>query len=293
MLTMSKNRGLLGIALIVGLAVTALEASAPAIQQSQPPQPLAGVDKKKAKLMFASSIVDGEVEYFMAEKSISIEWAVSYSPGAPTDPHLSVQNESTRFWPTEVSGAGPGKLAVAGKDMRTGNTVIEVWEFTLPNPFPAPYIDPASGQTVYPDINVPITSRKVVFDEQTSGKNLVWAMFPHHATNNHLLVQFWDSRDLYTLDLQNGALTLVLSPTQNQGVPQEPSLANDYVDRWSARHATQGYVYFLSPKGNKALDLLVLFDLDLDGQIDEHRTLTRQEFKQLGLADGSAYVQYY
>ncbi len=293
MLSMTNKRLLLAVGLILGLTSITLAVLEPPRQVSPPPQPLAGIDKEKAKLTFSSSMVDGEVEYFMTEKSISIEWAVTYSPGGPSDPHLSVQTEATRFWPTEVSGAGPGKLAVAGKDARTGNTVIEIWEFTLPSPFPAPYVDPASGETVYPQIHIPVTSRKVVFDEQTAGKSLVWALFSHHALKDHLLVQFWDSRDLYTLDIETGSLTLLLSPSPNQGVPQEPNLANDYVDRWSANHTTHGYVYFFSPKGNKGLDLLALFDRDRDGQIEEHRTLSRQEFKQLGLADGSAYVQYF
>ena len=49
-------------------------------------------------------------------------------------------------------GAGPGRLAVAGKDPRTGHAVIEVWAFTPPDPLPDPSVDPASGQTVSPVI---------------------------------------------------------------------------------------------------------------------------------------------
>lgn len=272
---------------------SAAAGGAAGIQHGLPPQPLAGIDKAEARLTFASSDLRGEAAYHMAERQVTIVWRVTYTPGAPTDPHLSVQTESASYWLTEVSGAGPGRLAVAGKDPRTGHTVVELWTFTPPDRLPAPSIEPASGQTVYPSIRVPITTRRVVLDASEKGRDLVRVLFPNHVVERELLVQFWDSRDLYALDVETGALTLLLSATPGGGAPHEPALANDYVKRWSARHAAQGDCYFLSPEGDGSLDLLALFDHDLDGGIDEHRTLTREEFRQLGLADGLQYERYY
>jgi len=267
--------------------------AAAGVQHGPPPQPLAGVGKAEARLSFPSSDLRGEAVYHMAERQVAITWIVTYTPGAPSDPHRSLQSEPTGYWPTEVCGAGPGRLAVAGKDPRTGHTIVEVWTFTPPDPLPASSTDPASGQVVYPTIRLPILSREVVLDGSTKGRGLVRAMFPNHVVRDELLVLFQDSRDLYALDTETGSLALVLSSTPGGGAPHEPALASDYVNRWSARHAIQGDCYFLSPEGDRGLDLLALFDHDLDGVIEEHRTLTREEFRSLGLADGRQVERYW
>lgn len=258
-----------------------------------PLQSLAGVDKSSVKLLFPSDQVYGNVDYDMSGMKIWIKWIVTFDEGAATNPHISVQRESTSFWPTEVSSAGPGRLAVAGKETLSGNTVIEIWTFSLPDPFPTPFIEEGSGELQYPTINIPVATRRKVFDQHVTGKDLVRTMFALQGVANSLFVQFWDSRDLYAFDYATQVMTLVLSPDLHDGVSREPALNSDYLDRWSAQHATQGYVYLFSPKGDKSLDLLGLFDLDLDGVIDQHQTLTREEFKEKGLADGEQFLHFY
>ena len=87
---------------VMGELQSAPAEPAPAARHRPPPWPPAGADKAEAKLSFAASDLRGEAVYHMAEREVTVVWLVTYTPGAPNDPHRSVQTEPTAFWPTEA-----------------------------------------------------------------------------------------------------------------------------------------------------------------------------------------------
>lgn len=268
------------IGVIVVLAACSLDSKEASEGFEEALRPPDGSHLTPARIAFgADAEVVGKASFlFPSAKTIELEWYAGEDSG------WSRRSERTRLWPTEVSSAGFGRLAVAGRDARNGHTVIELWTF-------APLTPDAGDEASASLVRVSIRSKEAVFDERTVGKRLVRTMFPVHADPDRSLVRFEDSRDLYVLDLQARTTTLVLSATPRDDVPHEPALARDYEDRWSGRHDVHGDVYFLVARQGAEHDTLALFDRDRDGAIDEHGALTIERFHAMGLGDGAAYAR--
>ncbi len=274
---MYKQKHIVVFAAVAALASFGVSQSPP---NTQPPVPLYGTGKGTSNVSLAgylSGVASGLASYDLEGRDIYLKWA--WPASGPEPKQFSTQVESTPFWPTEVIGAGPGRVAVAGK--RRARTVVELWEFEN-IPIPAAALDMGTGQYVYPELSVPIEKKRVVFDEATIGLDMVKVMFNIPTTSAGVdasfLAQFYDSRDVYQLDLltdDNTTCTKVASPVQSGSAMVIPSLSDDgYEGRWAADHPTFGYVYFFTPDAHdvdvNAVGTLVLYDSDRNQSLDGH-----------------------
>ena len=239
------NRRVLG-ALIVLMGVADA-------QNNKPPAVpgLSGAEKTKAQVRLSSALMKGDATYSVDDRVVSIEWRCSYST-APLYYHYSTQKESVSFWPTEVACVGVDLIAVGGKNLRTGATVIEVWTLSPPAQTPAPVSE--GPITIYPDLVVPV-AKSPLYDEAVAGRDMVCRMFQRHGTTNQMYAQFWDSRDVYSFDMVTSSYSLVFSANSGAGVPHVPALSNEYREHRSFRHSAQGFVYvFIPPYSTASAD---------------------------------------
>ena len=262
---------------------------------SPPPIEFEASSKRPSAIQTSYEDLGGAVEYSMRRKLVHLTWRRDFSSYLPETTHppsltpdggfVSLQDEPVGFWPTEVCGFGEDRVCVAGKTSK-GKTRIEVWTFntdeTLDDPFQVP-----PGVFKYPDTFLTIESKETVYNDARPGRMLVRTMFRNHGNPDSLFVQFGDERELYELDTISGALSVVVS------LQQEPLLANDFHDRWSAHH-TLGYMYAVSFTGG---DALLLFDSNFDGTLDlpDRRFLTGDDWDAglVDFSDPAGYVAHY
>lgn len=238
--------------------------------------------------------ISGSATYDMEGRRVNIQWARRFMDVVK----VSEQSFATTFFPTELCVFRDG-LCVAGKRGVSGYTVIEVWEFG-PQELPDAYVDPSTGATVHPDTELFPTDKFTIYDEKTPGRKLVRFMFRNAGSPIHLLVQFWDSKDLYEIDTTTGEFERIMTVDPLAGdCEYQPELADTYYnDRWSADMLTFGYVYFLFDDGNGPTTFpkaLMLVDADRDGVLDSggSMVLGHEEWASLHLSDGNQYVEVF
>ncbi|MBL8856967.1 MAG: hypothetical protein JNL28_00465 [Planctomycetes bacterium] len=247
----------------------------------------------------AVNTVEGTIGYSMADHSVSFNWA--WTADGPKPEQSSVQVESVTFWPTAAISAGTSRALIAGK-RRSGNTVIELWTFAKPIVHRGTLN--ASGEWVYPEMHIDITSRKTILEEDTAGRRVVSAMFfnpaPASGAEVSLFALFDDSRDLCRLDFAtSGSVSVqrLYAKVSGSGVPEIQSLACDYDSYWSGNHTQHGYVYVLRSGLNEGRNcpLLVLLDRNRDGTIDSDGVLLPDgpTWTSSGLADAVQYLEIY
>lgn len=259
-----------------------------------PPLELDSPGKRPARVFVSLPGIEGGVSYALREKKVRITWRRDFSaylpePNVPPSLSLdggfpSIQEESVGFWPTEVCGFGPDRIAVAGQTIR-GTATIQLWSFDTQTPLGDPYTDP-SGRLRFPETFLPVSSKVTLLNGPAPGNDLVRTMWRNHGDPESLFVQFHGSRDVYRLDTVSGALSLAVSTAQ---VPQ---LSLDNEDRWSAHHQL-GYFYALA----SANGTLLLFDSDLDGGLDlgDTRYLTGSQWYAgpVDFSDPAGYLEFY
>jgi hypothetical protein len=222
------------------------------IHQGVPPAELWGFGRTTHKITYDNGIW-GRVEFNAPKKKLSVLWRLG-STGLR-------QDFATSYYPTDVIALTATRWCVAGKRTR-GATVIELW--TIQQHL-ALYADGGGGPPIIR--TAAITEIETVYDEAVQGRDMVALMCAKREDPDKLLVQFWDSKDLYELDLGSQQYTRVATPGQVQGVLQVPALDKAYCQFWSREHVSQGFVYVLSCSGT-SLDSLVLKDSDKDGSLD-------------------------
>jgi len=197
---------------------------------------------------------------------------------------MSLQTEQVPFWPTEICGAGPNRICVAGKTVK-GKTRIQLWEFSATEVLEDPFQDPQTGQWIYPETYLPIETKTQLYHDAQPGKGLVRTMLRNHGSTNEVFVQFEDSRDLYALNLDTHALDLRLSANA------QPALLQDNADRFASDHLFYGLLYLFC---SGAEETLILVDADTDGQLDQSETmlLDAEEWAQV-FEDQSAFVEVF
>lgn len=227
------------------------------VHQGVPPEPLTGFDRATSPITYSNGVW-GRLQFAAGPKSLRCAWTL----GDPKNPQShGEQIIATSYYPTCLITPSPTKWVVAGKTTR-GATVIEVWTVQKPlvayplNQNASPVIEPAT-----------VTQIDVVYDAAVEGRDMVAQMCGKFGDANKILVQFYDSKDLYELDLTSQALTLVASPTAGGGVLQAPALSKDYQQFWTREHLTYGYVYVLASAGSST-GTLVFKDTNKDGSID-------------------------
>lgn len=227
--------------------------------------------KSFARLTLTGSTATGLASYQLMSRTVKILW--EWDAGGPRPIQHSTQVEAVTFYPTEICQVGPGRLAVAGK--RRTKTVIELWQFGTPV---IPPMIQTGQSSVYPEITVPVASKTVIYEEAVVGRDIVSVMLNNPVLSGSvtasIFVQFFDSKDLYSLTCTPGgspteqdtvSYVCVRKSQSDPTIPVIPALSTHFENRWSAKHSAYGYVYvFVRP----AVPALVLYDANLDGVLD-------------------------
>jgi hypothetical protein len=198
----------------------------------------------------------------------------------------------TSFWPTCVRPIANGMVLVAGKNRRSGATVIEVWTMNPPTLFPAS--TPGGQPTLVPGS---IADINPVYSGNEAGKLLVRQALPHRGVPGGAIIQFDDSRDLYALNTASGVMTPIASPDATRAASQgcfHAPLLSQTTGGAAAELVQSGYVYEFRIRGaaNNIPSRVQFFDSDKNGSIDAMHTLTIQEWTAAGYANSSAWVQH-
>jgi len=250
----------------------------PGAQGAGPPAPnYAGCFPPSARVELSSAWARGRASYAVSEKQVRFSW--SWTTSGPRPRQFSAQEEGVPFWPTAVVSVAPDVIAVAGREGAC--TVIELWELRAPLVPPQPMPD-AEGACTYPELVIPVAAKTTLLHEAAAGRDLVYLALPNPAPPanvvHSLFVQFFDSKNLYRLDVDDAGrstLNLVAAPVSQGGLPKVPifpPLSNAYEFCWSADHPRYGHVYVfaMSPNSNKPRhDTFVIFDEDRDGNLRE------------------------
>lgn len=219
----------------------------------------------------------------VSEKQVTIAWTLR-QPGAQTGNDLwratAKSVETVSYWPTAVVALSATELIVTGYDHR-GITRIERWDVTLPT-----IVVDASGKEHLRTFAVARSDVLMLFE---TGKEAVCVLEINRGATRSVLLQFWDSRDVYRLDIDTATLTLQVSATQRAGVLSLPQLADAYLFQvWTGDHILHGYTYILmSIEGRKMP--IALFDGDRDGTLDSGLSVDAATSLSMGLYDGTQY----
>lgn len=192
------------------------------------------------------------------------------------------------FYPTDVDILGENVMIVGGKG-NTDNAIVEMLYFR----WPTGVTSAAPGApVVLPSHTGSVRSLEV----DTVGKRGV--RFVLGILGNqpafHSLVQFEDSRDLYSLNLFDGSHSLVASASTSAGsVGFVPELNDDHLQCWKADHITYGYVYVFGFWDNDEPgdpSTLVFVDSDRDGSPEIHMLIAPGDWATHDLGDESQYI---
>jgi hypothetical protein len=218
-------------------------------------------------------------------KKVEVEWTL---PAAdPSDPpQMAFQDLAVRYWPSNLLYLGDSKLAVAGKNVLDGSTVLEIWKFEAPK----------GGAT-----SLTAGSRSTVAEVfSTTAYGPVVGMWEHAGASTSILVQFDGSFEIAAVDTTTGSINLVLSPTITiGGLPAEPMLTAGWHRAYGPRdHSSLGYIYGFTNETDVLFDndddvtvsKLIMVDSDRDGSIDYTSVLTPLGEVSAGLTDPNAYV---
>lgn len=267
----SKTLGIDGFPMFLALL---LPINQPLCQTVEPP-PVQQYCTEKGDVQISLSLpgVHGVATYYVQEKEVSIEWFFRTASGTPRS---TIETYAVPFWPTEVSSFGINALLVGGTNTLTGGVIVERWDLTPPSAIPQPFISPQTGQLVQPKLEIPVRKKTLVHTSDDSRGNIRLLMKRQGATGT-AFVQFWGQRDLFSLDTATGQLAKIFAAHPDGLIPVIPGLSEVSKGRWSRKHKTQGYVYYLGEQSADGAGLF-LIDEDLDGGIDESGSLSWEEF---------------
>ncbi len=207
------------------------------------------------------------------------------------------ENFATAFVPTAIAFAdgstadttAPLLMFVAGRGPR-GDTVIEEWKY-LRDGANAPSPGGISGSPGSPAGVWQVPPRKTVtelFRERTLGLDTVTVMFPLRGISNRLLIQFFDSKDIYVLDAQSKVFTKIASPVAPPSGStwiHEPNLTLEFTSKLSGEMATDGFLYLMGINAWGAalpVQCVVLKDGNKDGTIDGIQCLSSTQYNSSG-----------
>jgi hypothetical protein len=192
-------------------------------------------------------------------------------------------------------------LFVAGRS-RGGETLLEQWVFPRGGsygPSVHPVVDAQGGASASLWTLPPRRQVREIFRHRQLAVDTVMWLLPNHGLGTSLFLQFWDSRDVYSVDLSTGQLERVASAapaTNGANWIYEPNLAAELHRYRSAERSGHGYVYILSAKSFGAmlpLQGVILKDLDKDGTLDTAVSHSTLEWQSLGWNQSAEYVQMF
>lgn len=218
--------------------------------------------------------LEAVMRYDTPGKSVSLFWRSVTGVAAE-------QQIALDYFPTRAIFLSDGRLCVAGKRGR-GATTLDLLEIVPPSRVQDLYTLPR---------NLDASATKsvtTVFEARQVGQDMVRLVNENMTNPDWLFVQFWDSRDLYSLDLTSGAVTLVASPTAQGSAIHAPSLVVDYSVINRRDHIRSGYLYIMALESGGA-PIVVLVDSDRDGVLDDCLELTAGEWGSQGYGDAANY----
>jgi len=233
--------------------------------------------------------ISATVSFDLTEKTVTLNWVYTYLPDGNLKNHARVKQViSTVHWPTSIVALSDSKLLVAGSSA-TGGTGIQVWEVVPPQvmiPVGSPHIEL---------IPQPIASKTLVFSSSTAGmKDIAWMLPRVDSSGNKLdsvYAQFWDSKDVYIIDLLTGGAQIQVSPTNASAPLLLPEIDQEFNLFTVGMHSSEGFVLMLTRTETTGPTIL-LIDGDVDGNIEVATILTPALAGSTSLLDGSQYSSY-
>lgn len=242
-----------------------------------PPKELRETEKMWNKKWTEANGLIGHVAYYTNSKKLTMSWRHSTGASATQDIALS-------FYPTALFRGGVDLLFVGGRN-QLGQTVIQSMMYVPPT------VTIGSGGVVTIG-TASVTGINVLYHEKTVGRDMVRFMRATLYNPSKLVVQFWDSRDLYTLDTASGAYVKIASPTSGAGVLQVTHLQDHFDKMWFAEHVSYGYVYVLLSAKHNSVDPLVIYDTNKDGVLDGYLSIPRDQWATCGFESAFDFVRF-
>lgn len=212
------------------------------------------------------------------QKRIELLWENKASP----DVHAHKQTILVGYVPTEVArGAQYGEIYVGGTN-KFGYTKITKYRLE----------EPSIGIDLNPTDAAVLETDEVFGAPSTSPTRDVYQIIENRSAVSRLFVQFWNTKDVYDLDLATGAATRVVAATPPaSGSILVTELTNRHDLVYSRDHMDNGYVYFfcaIDPLDTTS-STVILRDMNRDGVLDDGAVVSLSTYQGLGLGDASRY----
>ncbi len=223
----------------------------------------------------------GVLGYETRNKLIRIDWFQLRSGSVFSQP-MGYQNIALTYYPTAIVRSAANKICVAGK-RENGFTVIQ--EFTLE---PPTLRADAHGTEA---LDSKISGIAGIYDSADISRDMVVHMFRSMSSTPALFVQYWDSKDVYSVNLKTGVVTIQFRATQPSDAPLEERLSGSLSARFGGRdHPLMGYMYGFRFHSRTECGCLLLLDRNRDGILDSSLFLTDQDWAEMNLSDNSIYL---
>lgn len=296
--------------LVAALLVGSLGAHA---QSPVPPTLIRGGSSEQIRIAHQA----GRVTTFAAEKEVRIAWtamALLNGPQPPEAHWADSQYEwatddqvfTTRHYPTASCVVSGSMVVVCGKT-DSGDTLIESWLLAWPSPMPAPSTNVQTGVTSVGIALPSLGARTELYKATVIGRALVrnvTSLRRSMGAPQHLVLQFDDSNDIYSLDLATKTLTLLgssSSPGGSLGVLPLTSGQDCLLFGNKIGGSETGYSYtFAETRWGSSMAVedpnfvtMVLVDSDRDGVIDNVRQYTNAQRKADGWTELVNFANYW
>ncbi len=274
---------------VVGLTLLALQTGGTAkVEQGFPTWESASFEQG-TKRYEAGPTSAARISFQTHTQALSFDWEYS-GDGWKTVAEKVRWPEPLTYYPTALELLG-NKLYVAGRSPQ-GETIVEEWTLAVPqiNWFK----DADSAQPVLQMVPPKPLRVLELYRAAEVGRDGIKALFLEVGTDNprHVFAHFWDSRDVYKLNIETGVLKLAFSATPNKSAPVEPALKGRYNSVRARRHAIHGCLYIFDYHEPGLVNTgapLVLRDKNSDGVLDDSLVIRDYEtWAALGFAEDSA-----
>ena len=265
------------------LILSPVEATVPAPWSPHtgvPPLALHGFERKQVRVGGESWDWEGQFDTLILDGALSVSWK-----HVPTGDLYTQDPIPLSYWPTAVCPKPTGGGVIVGGKRRNGNTVIEEIDIHPPALL-------AGGAAFSPARVARITT---VFDRAVNGFDMVAVLDILSNDSNNILVSFFDSNNLYRIDLDSNDYQplLLASPTVSQtGVMLVPELDVTNTEIGRAHHLTLGHTYHIHHR--LVRDSVLFYDSNLDGDLDGHVVIaTSADWKSNGFHSSLNFSQIF
>lgn len=309
---MSRHRiAIIASAMILLFGTSAALATRLSPAQSQvapvgPPAPESlNLVPESITLLYSGDIAQAVMLHTLDKYAVQFEWRLV--PGPIGSPNVAVKNETyaVSYCPTAFAIADssvndattPLILWVAGRGAR-GDTIIERWEFNRSGanaPGARQVVDPTTGHTSYLWSLPKRMSVTELYRSNAIDKDTITWMIPLHGGPGDLLIQFWSTRDVYSIRIADGVLTKIASTQAGGSWIQMPALSETFMNYGSSERQGYGYIYSIGRKSfvPTPVQAIIFEDLDKDGKIDSASVLSSAQWMSGGWGVAGNYLRFF